>query len=154
MEKFFGEVLGHLWGSAGYSVIVVILLIIGYFKYLKPFLADFEYIKTFVSTVSITHTEFHKKLDKLSDEVKDLNRDSNLFLDKKFSEADIHNSKEHLAISNEFGKIKYLMEEMARKGEKISDKDSAIFNDIILELSKIQSKLDYMNTGGLGGLKK
>ncbi len=46
------------------------------------------------------------------------------------------------------------MEEMARKGEKISDKDSAIFNDIILELSKIQSKLDYMNTGGLGGLKK
>ena len=155
MEKMLAELLARLGEpGAGASVLTVIFLIFAYFKYLQPYLQDFEFIKNFLKTIPKVNEGFNDKLDKIQNSLERFNKIELSKMNDITKEILFINSKEHDKLIVEFGKIRYLIEEIVRKNEKISDRDLRYLNDIILELSKLQSKVEYINVGGLGGLQK
>ena len=157
MERFLSEVLGGFLVSGvfgAYAFITVILLVVFYFKYMKPFLVDFEDIKTFLKTIPDVHKGFNKQIYDISELIKDNHKNEMLFRDKKINELVLDNNKAHGAIGTEFGKMKYLIEELSRKDEKFYDKNNEAFSRIILELTKLETRLEYQNGPVLGGIRK
>ncbi len=156
MEKIFGEILGMFLvsGTVGmYSLIAVILLIVGYYKHLRPYLADFEEIKVYLKTIPNEHTKFNDKIDGIDNKQKSNHKEMLDALDKKINESVSFNETDHNKISVEFSKVKYLIEQLAQKEDKLYDKNEDAFSEIILALTKLETRLDYQNQG-LGGMRK
>ena len=157
MERFLSEVLGGFLvsGALGaYAFITVILLVVFYFKYLKPYLADFEEIKSFLRTIPAVHARYDKNITKIFELIKDNYSDNIVEREKKLNELILDNNKAHGAIGTEFGKMKYLIEELSRKDEKFYDKNNDSFSKILLELTKLETRLEYQNGPTLGGIRK
>ena len=157
MERFLSEVLGGFLvsGALGaYAFITVILLVVFYFKYLKPYLADFEEIKSFLRTIPAVHDRYDKNITKIFELIKDNYSDNIVEREKKLNELILDNNKAHGAIGTEFGKMKYLIEELSRKDEKFYDKNNDSFSKILLELTKLETRLEYQNGPTLGGIRK
>lgn len=157
MERIFGEILGMFLvsGTVGiYALVTLVLLIVGYFKHLKPYLADFEIIKQRLSVLPEKHADFNKRIDILEKLIKESHKEDLSTMERKFREAGTLNSKDHRDIGIEFGKIKYIIEEVARKEEKFFDKNNDAFSTILLELAKLETRLDYQNLTNLGGIRK
>ena len=155
MEKIFAELLGRLLEpGAGASLITVVFLVVAYFKFLKPYLVDFEFIKNFLKSIPEVHEEYDDKLTKIQVTLENLTEIEILKIEELSKDFMNKNTREHDKLVVEFGKIRYLIEEVVRKSEKISDRDLSTLNEIILEISKLQSKVEYINIGGLGGIQK
>ena len=157
MERFLSEVLGGFLvsGALGaYAFITVILLVVFYFKYLKPYLADFREIKSFLRTIPAVHDRYDKNITKIFELIKDNYSDNIVEREKKLNELILDNNKAHGAIGTEFGKMKYLIEELSRKDEKFYDKNNDSFSKILLELTKLETRLEYQNGPTLGGIRK
>ena len=157
MEKVFGEIIGMFLvsGTVGiYALLSLVLMIVGYYKYFKPFRKDFDQVKIFIDAVPKEHEEFSKQIDHLEKIINNNNNENITIMKEGLRDSDLHNSNEHRNIGVEFSKIKYLIEELARKEEKFFDKNNSTFNDIMVILSKLETKLDYQNQQGLGGIRK
>ena len=157
MEKFLGEVFGAfiLSGAFGvYAFIIVILLVIFYFKYMKPFLGDFEDIKSFLGSLPEVHDDYNTKLEEIVELMSETHKEDIIYRERKIRELVAENNKAHNAIGNEFSKMKYLIEELSRKDEKFFDKNNEAFSKIILELTKLETRLEYQNGPVLGGIRK
>ena len=140
---------GNLFG-----VMTIMVLIIGYFKYLKPFLEDFDGVKTHLHTVTDDHKELDHKLAKL----KDVIDNKHLLLIKQFEESDKINSTTHETIKvellTELHKIGYRLDETTKRVVESDNRNTTAHREVAIDLTRIQSRLDYMSPSGARGLQK
>ncbi|MCK5536492.1 MAG: hypothetical protein KAI79_06675 [Bacteroidales bacterium] len=142
-------------GTVGaYAMLSVILLIVGYFKYLLPYLKDFNDIKEYLSTLPSTYRIQQSKLKEISELTKDISEKDKNYYDKYFSNIRISNEKTQTLMINEIGKIKYLLEDVIKKDDKISSNVSDSFNELMIEIIKLQTRLEYMPSTMPGGIRK
>ena len=157
MEKIFGELLNAflISGAVGtYALITLVLLIVGYFKHLKPYLEDFNEIKMFIRSVPEAHEGFHNEMENIQELQRDNHEATLSLINIKVDESMDFNKNDHRNISVEFSKIKYLIEELARKEDKFFDKNNDAFKEIMLSLTKLETRLDYQSPSGAGGIRK
>lgn len=140
---------GNLFG-----IMTIMALMIGYFKYLKPFLEDFDGVKSHLSRVTMEHKDMDNKLDVMS----------KLFVSKyghltdRLDEQDKSNIVMHDKIKTEvigeMHKIGYRIEDISKRVIESDERNVNARREVAIDLTRIQSRLEYMSPSGARGLQK
>ena len=142
-------------GMAGtYTMVLIVMAIYAYFKILKPYLEDFNDIKLFTEEVLRQHININGKVDKVQETVEDkydsiISAQRNLFRD--FS---VDNDKLHMSIVVDVNRLKEVIQQVLETENQLSIKSEENFKSILIELVKLESRLEFMNTGTFKGLQK
>ena len=140
---------GNLFG-----VMTIMALIIGYFKYLKPFLEDFDGVKTHLHVVTADHKELDNKLIKVENTI---NTKHDVVI-HRMEENDKVNASAHEKIKiemlTELSKIGYRLDETTKRVVESDNRNTTAHREVAIDLTRIQSRLDYMSPSGARGLQK
>ena len=138
----------------GYAMVTVIMLIVGYFKYLKPFLSDFEEMKYNIED----HTQSHNRIISLGQDIKDNIEKStkkvtdlnSKILDKVLTE----NKENHVDSINLFKGLNRDIGNLLKILERLEIKTEENHKNVMIEIAKLQTRLEYFNQSGVRGLQK
>lgn len=138
----------------GYAMISVILIIVGYFKYLKPFLTEFYDLRNAIESFQEAHDDHNKELV-------DLHRllvSTNELIDKK-GDVMIHAVQaDHESYHKELRNLIDLVEKelliVLDKTENITSKNDNSHREVMVEIAKLQTRLEYMNPSVARGIQK
>jgi hemerythrin-like domain-containing protein len=140
--------------AGGFALVILILLIYGYFKYLMPYLKEFYEIKGEVEKFGVSHVnqneylkEITHDLEKLSEKIERFEKDIKQEL-KNDSKGYYRGSMNH--IEKLESQITMLI---ARSGE-IKDKAENDHKNIMIEIAKLQARLEYSNNYMARGIQK
>jgi len=142
----------------GYAMITIILLIVGYFKYFKPFLVDFYTMKKVIEEEFEDHKRIMTKIDQI---LRDIEKNGeNVLKETKGVSSELQT--DHRALQTELVNIlNNLVRDVAYNiDSKTGDAKNRIeenHREIMIELTKLQSKMDYgynSYSNGMKGLQK
>lgn len=138
----------------GYAMITIIMLIVGYFKYLKPFLAEFYTIQGKLQVFVVAH-------DKLNDKGEDISRTLQKILELSETEHSTLSAKidsEHKKHQTELLNLLQILNKELDALQGDSDKSKVRSEDnhreIMVEIARLQTRLEFMNQSGVRGLQK
>lgn len=142
-------------GTVGvYAMASLILIIIGYFKYLRPFLQDFYDMKGVVSS-------FNQKSDSQSitlEKIHHILLELNSIIDKKGDSIVVSCNSENSIVHKELKNLMDLIEKellvVLDRTEKISSKNENNHREIMVEIAKLQTRLEFLNTSAVRGIQK
>ena len=148
------ETLFHSGMGGTYAMILIIMAIYSYFKFLKPYLQDFNEMKQFLISVPASHIKFNKRLDKIEDiiieskkEIMSLDRDL-------FRDYNSNNDKLHIDIVVDLNRLRESISSLLDGGVVMSTKNEENFKNILIELVKLESRIEFMNGSPYKGLQK
>lgn len=155
--NFFKELFEYLAtaGTAGaYAMVSLILIIIGYFKYLKPFLSEFYSLKTSIEGFSISHGKASEKLNGIKGEIEKLEVKIDSNDDNLTSEIEKQHNSHQVEILNKLGSLEKELETLIHRSEKIKSINEQFRSEVMIEMVKLQSKVEYLNPNLVKGLQK
>ncbi len=157
MDKIFREVIdGLVMGGSfgGFALLVLLLMVVGYFKYLKPFFEDFYALKGETDKARGMNADNVNILKDLRSKVENLETivlDGADTISKNISgvNREIYSEVKNLLVTIE-REVVVLLE----RTEKMSGKSDDIHKDLMIEIARLQTRLEYMNPTLPRGLKK
>jgi len=157
VEAFFAKISNLLIasGTAGsWAVAVVLLIVYGWFKYIKPFLDDWDLIRSVVMKNQDRYEVLTTAAEGVERSIVDFNTHSE---ERHKSLREMLQDREneilaqlHRDMTSLFEKVKDLNADV----EKHSDVDTRRMNELMVELTKINLRLEMSNSvGQLRGMK-
>jgi len=139
----------------GYAMITIILLIVGYFKYLKPFLTDFAKIKQTIDNFVSSHTKLKdlaQDIEEKIDHVVEIAQNEHKELGKDIK---TEHREHHAEVLNLIKSLNKELEALNRRADSSESKLNSNQKEITIEMAKLQTRLEYMNQGNVArGIQK
>jgi len=137
----------------GYAMITIILIIVGYFKYLKPFLSDFYEMKEVID-------KFQGSLGNITTSNKDIRMQLERSVDfigqaQKVFKTDLSrdNREHHTELLNLVKELNKELGHLQSKSEKLEGKSEDNHKELLIEITKLQTRLEYANQGSISGMR-
>lgn len=142
-------------GTVGPLVVTVpILLVYWWFKYIKPFLDEWSDMRSLILKNEDAYILLTKSSESLRDIIEEFNDDSELRHSKLHEVIIDRDNRLDSRISNEIKILLERMKSLEESLEKHSTFDERKLNDLIIELTKINLRLEMSGTNGqLRGIK-
>lgn len=142
-------------GTVGaYAMVSVMLIIIGYFKHLKPFLTEFYSLKTSIQGVSITHTEASEKLRAIKEKIEKLEVSIESDIEDLTSEIEKQHDTYQVETMNKINSLEKELTTLIQRSEKIKSFNEQFHTEVMIEMVKLQTKVEYLNPNLVKGLQK
>ena len=139
----------------GYAMITIILLIVGYFKYLKPFLSDFEKIQRTIDNFVSSHSKLTHLSASIEEKIEHVVTNSQSEHSLLRKDINVEHREHHLEVLNLVKQLNKEIDELHRKSDVILRKLDENQKEITIEMAKSQTRLEYMNQGvGVRGIQK
>ena len=138
----------------GYAMIVIILLIVGYFKYFKPFLSDFADIKGTLDTFMKSHGRLAVMGKDIEDKIDDVINIAKTEHGKLSEDIKHEHREQQTELLNLLKSLNKELEQLQGKSERIKVKSDDNHKDVMIEIAKLQTRFEYMNQSGARGLQK
>ena len=152
--KGLAEVL-LVGGTVGaYAMISVILLIVGYFKYLKPFLQEFYELRHSIGEFKVSHTEQSSELSDIKYRLEEIKKLINFKGEDLLSKISSGHKDYYIELRNTMSLVEKEILVLLDKTDKIQTKDDSSQRDLMVEIAKLQTRLEFMSPLGLGGIRK
>lgn len=138
----------------GYAMISVILIVVGYFKYFKPFLTEFYDLRGAIEDFQASHEIQNTELVELHR----LLVDTNELISKKGDDMVMAVQADHEAYHKELRNLIDLVEKellvVLDRTEKITSKNDNSHREVMIEIARLQTRLEYMNPSVARGIQK
>jgi flagellar hook-basal body complex protein FliE len=142
-------------GTVGsYAMITIIMLIVGYFKYFKPFLTDFAEIKGTLDVFMNSHGELSVIGEDIERKLDDVIRIAQSEHGRLGEDIKTEHREQQAELLNLLKTLNKELDQLQGKSEKLKMKTEDNHKDVMIEIAKLQTRLEYMNQSGARGIQK
>jgi len=140
--------------SGSWTILAVILIIYGWFKYIKPFLDEWEKIRRTIIQTNDAYNEFIVTASDVIKAVNSFNSDSGLRHKTLMELFEKQESDFLVVFRRDVSLLKEKIKNVHDGLDKHTEYDISKLNDLMVELTKINLRLEMSNSvGQLRGMK-
>ncbi len=130
------------------------MLIVGYFKYLKPFLTDFNSIKKDIDVFIKNHKLLNTKAEDIRADLGKLVEIAQQEHKEITKDIAVEHKEYHNELLNLIKTVNKELEDMTNKSNTASNKSDDNHRNLMVEIAKLQTRIEYMQNPGMRGIQK
>jgi len=154
LVKKLGDSIVSAGTAGGFALVILLLMIYSYFKYLMPYLEEFYKIKGKIDNFEESHSSQNEILKVI---IQDLERLNALITQtEKDMSRDIQNeaTNNYKGMVNQYEKLEKQVQTLIDRSSGIKERSEKDHQEILIEIAKLQTRLEFMNQSGTRGLQK